>query len=76
VLDVLNLVSTTHDLLALLSVAMGYEPSPLASAMAALLNTRRRELAVGEYQALGWVVIGAGDDEFETDDHEAERDRA
>jgi CubicO group peptidase (beta-lactamase class C family) len=62
--DVLNLVSTTNDLLTFLSVAMGYERSPLAPAMAAMLSTRRPMPQPGEAQALGWVVIGEGDDQL------------
>jgi serine-type D-Ala-D-Ala carboxypeptidase/endopeptidase len=57
-----GLVSTVNDLLKLLSVAMGYEPSPLASSMALMLSTRRP--IDGSEQALGWVVIGKGDDQL------------
>ncbi len=60
--DVLNLYSTTNDLLTLLSVAMGYERSPLAPAMDAMLGTRRAKTPAGEFQALGWVVIAAGEE--------------
>ena len=41
---------------------MGYERSPLAPAMAAMLTTRRPS-PVGE-QALGWMVEGKGDDQL------------
>ena len=47
-----GVVSTVNDLLTFLSVAMGYERSPLAPAMATMLSTRRPR---GE-QALGWMV--------------------
>ena len=54
-----GLYSTTNDLLTLLSVAMGYKRSPMASSVSATLRTRR---PAGENeQALGWVVIGKGD---------------
>jgi CubicO group peptidase (beta-lactamase class C family) len=59
--DVLGLVSTANDLLRFLSAAMGYERSPLAPAMVALLTTRRPK-SPGQEQALGWVVMGEGDD--------------
>ena len=55
-------LSTANDLLRLLRVAMGYERSPLAPAMAAMLSTRRPS-PVGE-QALGWMVEGKGDDQL------------
>jgi serine-type D-Ala-D-Ala carboxypeptidase/endopeptidase len=54
-----GLVSTANDLLTLLSVALGYERSPLASSMSVMLSTRR-PMGRSE-QALGWVVIGEGD---------------
>jgi D-alanyl-D-alanine-carboxypeptidase/D-alanyl-D-alanine-endopeptidase len=57
-----GLVSTVNDLLSFLSVALGYEPSPLASSMAAMLSTRRP--IDGSEQALGWVVMGKGDDQL------------
>jgi serine-type D-Ala-D-Ala carboxypeptidase/endopeptidase len=59
--EVLGLVSTANDLSTLLSTAMGYERSPLAPAMAAMLSTRRPK-SLGQQQALGWVVVGKGDD--------------
>jgi serine-type D-Ala-D-Ala carboxypeptidase/endopeptidase len=55
-------LSTANDLLRLLRVAMGYERSPLAPAIAAMLSTRRPS-PVGE-QALGWMVEGKGDDQL------------
>jgi len=63
-LDVLSLVSTANDLLTFLSVAMGYESSPLAPAMASMLNTRRPMPQPGSEQALGWVVIGESDNQL------------
>jgi CubicO group peptidase (beta-lactamase class C family) len=63
-----GLVSTVDDLLTFLSVAMGYEPSPLAPSMAAMLTTRRPIDGGGSEQALGWVVTGKGDDQLITHD--------
>jgi D-alanyl-D-alanine-carboxypeptidase/D-alanyl-D-alanine-endopeptidase len=63
-LDVLSLVSTANDLLTFLSVAMGYESSPLAPAMASMLSTRRPMPQPGSEQALGWVVIGESDNQL------------
>ncbi len=57
-----GLVSTANDLLTLLAVAMGYEPSQLAPAMATMLSTRRPMPQPGQTQALGWVVLGEGDE--------------
>ena len=57
-----GVLSTANDLLRLLSVAMGYERSPLAPAMAAMLSTRRP--SPGGEQALGWMVEGKGDDQL------------
>jgi D-alanyl-D-alanine-carboxypeptidase/D-alanyl-D-alanine-endopeptidase len=59
-----GLVSTANDLLTFLAATMGYEPSPLAPAMATMLSTRRPMPRPGEAQALGWVVIGDGDDQL------------
>jgi D-alanyl-D-alanine-carboxypeptidase/D-alanyl-D-alanine-endopeptidase len=59
-----GLVSSVNDLLTLLSVAMGYRHSPLASSMASMLDTRRP--IDGSEQALGWVVTGKGEDELVT----------
>jgi CubicO group peptidase (beta-lactamase class C family) len=55
-------LSTAHDLLRLLAVAMGYDRSPLAPAMAAMLNTRRP--SPGGEQAIGWMVEGKNDDQL------------
>jgi len=56
-----GMVSTVNDMLKFLSVCMGYERSPLASSMAAMLSTQR-PIDDGSEQALGWVVMGKGDD--------------
>ena len=58
-----SLYSTTNDLLTFLSVAMGYEHSPLAPAIKAAVSTRRPTEG-GNEQALGWTVIGKGDDQL------------
>jgi serine-type D-Ala-D-Ala carboxypeptidase/endopeptidase len=60
-----GLVSTANDLLTLLSAAMGYERSPLAPSMAAMLGTSR-PLHGSSEQALGWVVMGKGDEQLIT----------
>jgi D-alanyl-D-alanine-carboxypeptidase/D-alanyl-D-alanine-endopeptidase len=57
-----GLVSTVSDLLKLLSVCMGYEPSSLTSSTTAMLNTRHP--IDGSDQALGWVVVGKGSDQL------------
>jgi CubicO group peptidase (beta-lactamase class C family) len=59
-----GLLSTANDLLTLLSVAMGYERSQLAPAIMSMLSTRRPMPQAGVEQALGWVVIGKGDDQL------------
>jgi D-alanyl-D-alanine-carboxypeptidase/D-alanyl-D-alanine-endopeptidase len=55
-----SMVSTANDLLKFLSMVMGYEDTKLAPSMAALLQTRRS--AGGHEQALGWWIIGTGED--------------
>ena len=60
-----GLVSTANDLLKLLSVATGYTQSPLAPSMSAMLSARR-PIAGNSEQALGWVVLGKGDDQLIT----------
>jgi CubicO group peptidase (beta-lactamase class C family) len=55
-----SMVSTPNDLLEFLDVAIGYEDSKLTPSIAALLQTRRP--AGGHEQALGWMIIGAGED--------------
>jgi len=57
-----GVVSTANDMLKFLSVCIGFKRSPLASSMAAMLSTRRP--IDGDEQALGWVVIGKGDDQL------------
>jgi len=57
-----GLYSTANDLLELLAVAMGYERSSIARAIEATVNTRR-PTGGGNEQALGWTVIGKGDDQ-------------
>jgi serine-type D-Ala-D-Ala carboxypeptidase/endopeptidase len=55
-----GMLSTANDLLKFLSVAMAYEDSKLAPSMAKLLQTRR---PAGENeQALGWMIMGEGED--------------
>jgi serine-type D-Ala-D-Ala carboxypeptidase/endopeptidase len=58
-----GLVSTPNDLLRFLSAVMGYEPSPLAPEMAAMLSTQRPKSS-RQRQALGWVVQGDGNDKL------------
>jgi CubicO group peptidase (beta-lactamase class C family) len=53
-----GLFSTVNDLLTFLSVAMEYDRSPLATAVALSVRTRRSRLDANEEQALGWNVIG------------------
>jgi CubicO group peptidase (beta-lactamase class C family) len=55
-----GMVSTANDLLKFLSMVLGYQDTKLAPSMAALLQTRRS--AGGHEQALGWWVIGTGED--------------
>ncbi|HEY7638537.1 MAG TPA: serine hydrolase [Steroidobacteraceae bacterium] len=55
-----GMLSTANDLLRFLGETMGYEESKLAPTLAALLRTRR---PAGEHeQALGWWIVGSGDD--------------
>ena len=54
--------STANDLLTYLAVALGYERSPLAPAMTMMLDTRRAISESATKQALGWLVVGNGDD--------------
>jgi hypothetical protein len=51
-------------MLRFLSVAMGYERSALAPAMAIILSARRPMPHLGCEQAPGWMVIGEGDDQL------------
>lgn len=59
-----GLVSTTNDLLTFLAATMGYERSSLAPSIATVLGTRRPMSRPGEMQALGWVLIGGGNDQL------------
>jgi D-alanyl-D-alanine-carboxypeptidase/D-alanyl-D-alanine-endopeptidase len=63
-----GVVSNVNDLLTFLAVAMGYEPSPSALSMTAMLYTRRPIDGDGSEQALGWVVTGKGNDQLVTHD--------
>ena len=58
-----GLFSTVNDLLTFLSVALGYERSSLGPAIEACVSTRRPTQS-GNEQALGWTVIGKGDDQI------------
>ncbi len=59
-----SLRSSANDLLSFLAAFMGPTKSPLAPAMAAMLETRRP--GPGFQQALGWWIVsmGAGDEGF------------
>jgi serine-type D-Ala-D-Ala carboxypeptidase/endopeptidase len=57
-----SMLSTANDLLKFLGVAMGYEESKLAPTMAKLLQTRRP--AGDLQQALGWMVMGEGEEQM------------
>jgi CubicO group peptidase (beta-lactamase class C family) len=57
-----GMLSTANDLLKVLSVAMGYEDSKIAPTLAKLLQTRRP--AGDLQQALGWMVMGEGEDQI------------
>ena len=59
-----GLFSTVTDLSTLLAVAMGYERSPLAAALTTAVTTRRPVALDGDEQALGWTVIGKGNDQL------------
>jgi CubicO group peptidase (beta-lactamase class C family) len=59
-----SLYSTANDLLTFLAACMGLEPTPLASSMSAMLETRRRREPNNIDQALGWFVRGKSDDEL------------
>ena len=58
-----GLYSTANDLLKFLGVAMGYERSPVSGAIDTTVSTRR-PTGGGNEQALGWTVIGKGDDQL------------
>jgi len=57
-----GLLSTANDLLSLVSMAMGYQSSPLEASMAMMLSTRR-PARQGE-QALGWLLTGGDDNQL------------
>lgn len=56
--------SSVNDLLSLVAAFTGKAESPLRPAMAAMLQTRRPNEIYMLEQALGWWVIGKGEDEF------------
>jgi CubicO group peptidase (beta-lactamase class C family) len=58
-----GLYSTANDLGKLLSTAMSLRSSPLSAAIKLTLETRRPTGGSDE-QALGWSVVGKGDDEI------------
>jgi serine-type D-Ala-D-Ala carboxypeptidase/endopeptidase len=57
-----SLVSTTNDLLTMLSVALGERSSPLSPALTSMLTTERPTDRPGQTQALGWMVLGDAND--------------
>ena len=61
----LGAVSSVNDMLTFLAVCLGYQQSPLAPSIALMLNTQR-PMDDSSSQALGWVVIGKGDDRLIT----------
>ena len=58
----LGFYSTANDALSFLSAAVGYANSPLAPAIALTVDTRRPISGSADVQALGWTLIGSGDD--------------
>jgi serine-type D-Ala-D-Ala carboxypeptidase/endopeptidase len=58
-----GLYSTANDLGKLLAVAMGLHSSPLSAAIKLTLD-KRHPTGGSEQQALGWSVVGNGDDEI------------
>ncbi|MGH8102806.1 MAG: serine hydrolase [Chthoniobacterales bacterium] len=58
-----GLYSTANDLGKLLAATIGLHSSPLAAAIKLTLETRR-PTGGSEEQALGWSVVGKGDDEI------------
>jgi len=53
--------SDANDMLTFIAANLGYVKSPLAPAMAAMLNTRRPTGTAGLEIALGWHIITKGD---------------
>ena len=58
-------VSSVNDMLTFLAVCLGYQQSSLAPSIALMLDTTR-PMDDSSSQALGWVVIGKGDDRIIT----------
>lgn len=58
------LLSTANDLLNFLEMLLGARPSPLSSALAATLATRRPMGHGTDETGLGWVISGSGDDQM------------
>jgi D-alanyl-D-alanine-carboxypeptidase/D-alanyl-D-alanine-endopeptidase len=58
-----GLYSSANDLLTLLAAAIGYDRSPLAPSIEFAANTRR-PTGGSEEQALGWSVVGKGDEQL------------
>ncbi|MBN8941901.1 MAG: serine hydrolase [Rhizobiales bacterium] len=54
--------STASDMLTFLEAALGHRDSPLAPAFAAMLEVRRPMGVLDMQTALGWMVVGTGDD--------------
>lgn len=59
-----GLFSTTNDLMRVLAAAMRDEASPLSDAIDLTVRTRRPVSPGGDQQALGWTIIGKGNDEL------------
>lgn len=57
-----GLISSANDMARFLEMAMGYERSPLAPALALTLSTRRPTPGAAVEQALAWTVEGQDDD--------------
>ena len=56
--------STVHDMLTFLDAASGRTSTPLSSAFSATLATRRPTGSAGLEMALGWHVIGSGEQQI------------
>src|SRR6266508_973596 len=56
--------SSTNDMLTFLAANLGYTPTPLAGAMAAMVKVRRPTGAQGLEIALGWHILTAHGKEF------------
>jgi CubicO group peptidase (beta-lactamase class C family) len=55
-----GIVSSTNDMLTFLSACLGYEHSPLSTALASMLAARR-PIDKESDQALGWVIVRKAD---------------